>query len=106
ERRFRGAWQLYQAKHALLRRAREPHGTGEGRLQLPAAAAGRLRIAEVHAADPPRDGECQRSAGIVRLHADAQGPRRGNELPDGEAYRRTGSTASRERSVLRLLLLD
>ena len=54
---------------------------GQARLQLPAAAAGRLRVAEVHAADPPRHGERRRPAGAVRLRADPQGPRRDHQLP-------------------------
>ena len=45
-------------------------------VHLSAAAAGRLRVAEVHAADPARHGERGRPAGAVRLRAHAQGPGR------------------------------
>ena len=45
---------------------------GEARLRIPAADAGRLRVAEVHAADPARHGERRRAAGAVRLRAHAE----------------------------------
>ena len=74
----------------VLRRQGEPDGTGEAGFSVPAAAAGGLRVAEVHAADPARHGERRRPAGTVRLRADAQRPRRDDELPHGEAADRHG----------------
>ena len=71
-------------------------GAGEAGLHVPAPAPGRLRVAEVHAADPPRHGQRQRTAGALRLRADAQGPRRDHELPHGEAADRHGGPGVRE----------
>ena len=59
-RRLGGARQLPETEHAVLRREGEPDGAGEARVLVPAAAAGRLRIAEVHAADPARHGQRRR----------------------------------------------
>ena len=67
------------------------------RLRLPAAAAGRLRVAEVHAADPARHRERRRAAGAVRLRAHAEGPRRDHELPHREAAVRHGPAGLRRR---------
>ena len=94
----RRARQLHQAEHAVLRREGEPQRAGEARLLLPAPDPGRLRVAEVHAADPPRHGERQRAAGAVRLRADAQGPGRDHELPHREAADRHGRAASSSRT--------
>ena len=61
------------------------------------SAASRVRIAEVHAADSPRDGERRRRAGAVRLRADAQGPRRDDELSDRQVAVRHGPAGLLER---------
>ena len=58
-----------------------------------------LRIAEIHAAHPPRHRECERSAGAVRLRADAQRPRGDDELSHGAPAIRQG------RAVVRLIEL-
>ncbi len=90
----RGPRQLHQAEHEVLRRQGEPEGAGEARLHLPAPAPDGLRVAQVHAADPAGHGERRRPAGAVRLRAHPQGPRRDDELPDGEAPHRHGPAAS------------
>ena len=50
-----------------------------------AAAAVRVRIGKIHAAAAPRHDQRQRPAGSGRVHADAQGPRRDQQLPHREA---------------------
>ena len=97
--------QLPETEHAVLRREGEPRRAGEARVLVSASAAGRLRVAEVHAADPPRHGERERRAGAVRLRADAQRPRRDDELPHRQAAGRHGpagvpETAERVRELL------
>ena len=83
--RLAGARQLHQAGHEVLRRQGEPQGAGEARLHLPAAAPGGLRVAQVHAADPPGHGQRRRAAGAVHLRADPQGAGGDHQLPHGEA---------------------
>ena len=67
--RIGGAVELPEAEHALLRREGQSDGAGQARLLVPAPAAGGVRIAEIHAADPSRHGERGRRAGTVRLRA-------------------------------------
>ena len=57
EGRERGAQALHPPEHEVLRREGEPQGAGEDRRRLPAAAAVRVRVAEVHAAGAPRHAE-------------------------------------------------
>ena len=71
-----------------------------------AADSGRVRVAEIHAADSARDGQRRRAAGAVRLRADAEGARRSDELPHREAADRHGPAGLREGSIPRLLQGD
>jgi hypothetical protein len=69
------------------------------------AAAGGIRVAEVHASDPARDGQRSRTAGAVHLRADTRRPGRDDELPYREGAGRYGSprlpeTAERVRPLL------
>ncbi len=77
--------QLSEAEHAVFRGQGEPRRAEPARVLISSAAASRLRVAEVHAADPSRHGQREGAAGAVRLHTDAQRPRRDHELPHGEA---------------------
>ena len=97
-RRVRGAVELSETEHAVLRREGQPDGTGQARLLVPAPAAGGVRVAEVHAADPARHGERERTAGAVRLRADAQGSRRNDELSHDAAAFRHGAAGLPEGS--------
>ena len=94
------------AEHAVLRRQGEPGGAGQARVQLPAPHPDRLRVAEVHAADPPRHGERRRPAGAVRLRADPQGARRDHQLPHRAAALGRRDPALREERLRPLLQGD
>ena len=97
--RLGGAGQLHPPADALLRRAREPEGAGAAGLHLPAAAADRVRVAEVHAAHPPGHRERERPAGAVRVRDHAGGPRRGHELPHGPPAQRRRRAGLRQGRV-------
>ena len=60
------------------------------RAQLSAPAAVRLRVAQVHAADSPRDDQRAGPAGPGRLRADRKRPRRDHQLSHREAAHRDG----------------
>ena len=102
-RRLARAQRVHQAGHEVLRRQGEPEGTAEARVPAPASDPDRLRVAQVHAADPPRDGERQRAAGALRLRAHPAGPRRGDQLPHGEGPVRRRRAALRQGPVRGLL---
>ena len=97
-RRHRGARQLHPPEHALLRRQGEPGRAGQARRGHAQADPGGLRVAEVHAADPPRHGERRRGPGAVRLHPHPQGPGREHQLPHGQAADRRRDSRLREGS--------
>ena len=81
-------WQLHRAEPEILRRESQSEGAGEARLHRASADPGRVRIAEVHVANPSRHGKRGRPAGAVRLRADTEGAGRSDELSDGEAAER------------------
>ena len=83
--------ELSEAEHAVLRGEGEPRRAEQARVLLSPAAAGGLRVAEVHASYPSRHGQREGIAGAVRLRPDAQRPRRNDELPHREAAGRYGS---------------
>ncbi len=68
----------------------------EARQRLPAAAAGALRDAEIHAADPARHRERERAAGPDHLCAQPQRPRRDRELSHRQAAVRHRRAAVRQ----------
>ena len=91
-RRVERTRQLHQARYAVLRRAGQSRGAVQARLLLLATTPGRLRVAEIHVADPPRHGQRRRPAGPVRVRPDPQGTHRDDELSDREAADRDGVT--------------
>ncbi len=57
-------------------------------MNLPPSTPGRVRLAQVHAADPAGHRERGRAAGALRLRADAPRPRGDHELSDSAAAQR------------------
>jgi Na+-translocating ferredoxin:NAD+ oxidoreductase RnfD subunit len=69
---------------------------GKARVLVPASHSGRIRIPEVHAADPTGHVERRRPSGSLPVHADAQGARRDDELQDRQAADGDGASHVRQ----------
>ena len=99
---------LHPAEHAVLRGSGQPRGTVGARLLVSPATPDRLRIAKVHAANPPWDGQRRRPAGPLRVCSHPTRSCRDDQLPHGETAQRCRGAAVPEgqRGIRRLLSGD
>src|SRR6516162_4345212 len=97
---------LSSAEPAFLSRQGEPRAAEPDRLHVSAADPDRVRVVQIHAADPARHGERRRSTRADHSRSQPARPHRNNELPHGSGAHRPRGAALCQSLVWRFLPRD